>query len=52
MFNWDEFYFYNSLPGLHNTSSFETEIKNNSVKNELYKAYSYLGKNKLSKGCN
>jgi hypothetical protein len=51
-FNWDEFYFYNSLPGLHNTTFFQSDIKNNSEKYELYKAYKWIGKNKLSKECN
>lgn len=52
IFNWDEFYLYNTLPGLHNTSSFENEIENNLEKKELYKAYRSLGKTYLKKECN
>ncbi|MFZ3565299.1 hypothetical protein [Tenacibaculum finnmarkense] len=52
LFNWDEFYLYNSLPGLHNTTSFQNEIQNDIIKNQLYKAYKFVGKQSLSKGCN
>ena len=52
VFDWNEFYFYNSLPGLHNTTSFQNEIQNNPVKNQLYKAYEFVGKKRLGKDCN
>jgi hypothetical protein len=53
MFDWDEFYNYFMMQGLHNTDSFETEIKDSSEKYNLYKAYSYIAEKILSKGgCN
>ncbi|MHC9088050.1 hypothetical protein ACXIHB_04965 [Tenacibaculum sp. IMCC1] len=52
IFNWDEFYLYNTLPGLHNTDAFKNKIENNAEKNELYKAYQRLGKLYLNNNCN
>jgi hypothetical protein len=50
--DWDEFHFYNTLPGLHNTEVFKNEIENNPTKKELYKAYRYVGQTYLEKNCN
>lgn len=51
IFNWDEFYLYSSVHGLEKTSSFINEIQNDPEKNEVFKAYKYLGET-LSKNCN
>ncbi|MHC9088052.1 hypothetical protein ACXIHB_04975 [Tenacibaculum sp. IMCC1] len=52
IFNWDEFYLYNTLPGLHNTDAFKNEIENNIEKKELYRAYKELARRYLKNDCN
>lgn len=49
--NWDEFYYYFMMQGLHNTDSFENEIENDSMKNDLYNAYRSQS-TEFSKNCN
>lgn len=52
IFNWDEFYYYNFLSGLHNTEAFKNEIKNNTEKYSLYRAYKNIGQTYLKNDCN
>ena len=49
--NWQDFYFYFSMQGLHNTDSFKSEIENDSLRNDLFNAYreKSIG---FSKSCN
>lgn len=49
--SWDDFYHYYSMQGLHETDVFKNEIKNNSLKNDLYNEYRNSAK-KFSKNCN
>uniref|UniRef100_A0AB33KT90 SprT-like domain-containing protein n=1 Tax=Tenacibaculum sp. Pbs-1 TaxID=3238748 RepID=A0AB33KT90_9FLAO len=49
--DWQDFYYYSSLGGLHETESFKNEIKNISLKYELYKHYRDEGK-LFDKSCN
>ncbi|WP_034061015.1 hypothetical protein [Lacinutrix jangbogonensis] len=39
LFNWDEFYEYISISGLHNTTEFQQEIATDSIKNYLFYRY-------------
>ncbi|QFS28693.1 hypothetical protein [Tenacibaculum mesophilum] len=49
--NWQDFYYYSVLEGLHETESFETEIKSHTKKYALYNHYRAKGRN-FSKNCN
>ena len=49
--NWQDFYYYFSLEGLHQTEAFKNEIEADSLKNDLYKAYKDAGSD-FSKQCN
>ncbi|WP_428743080.1 hypothetical protein [Tenacibaculum sp.] len=49
--SWQDFYYYSSLEGLHETESFKSEIKNNELKNALYEHYRRDARG-FSKTCN
>ena len=49
--NWQDFYLYFSLEGLHQTEAFTNETRNNSLKNDLYNAYKDADSD-FSKQCN
>ena len=49
--NWQDFYRYFSMSGLHETEAFKNEIENDSFQNDLYKAYND-GSKGFSKQCN
>lgn len=48
--SWNDFYHYFPMQGLHNTDSFENEIQNDSLKNDLYNGYRDAAKN-FTKNC-
>ncbi len=49
--NWQDFYYYFSMQGLHNTEAFKNEIENDSNENDLYNAYIEESK-RFTKTCN
>ena len=50
LFNWDEFFYYMSLVGLHNSEAFESEIENSTIENFLYDKYRAYARD-FSKNC-
>ncbi|QHI38500.1 hypothetical protein IMCC3317_38930 [Kordia antarctica] len=49
--DWNEFYYYYSLLGLHNTNAFEQQIESNPIKNYLYGKYNGDGELLSSSYC-